>query len=158
MTRKMIIAIVTGFAVLLAVIWTSLYVVLGQGIIPFSPHDEVAGPIILYIAGAFLAVLLTTLVGIGVFVYRDARQRGMPAILWTLVAIFVPYFVGLVVYLIARQARTARCPNCGWAAPADAAFCPRCGQALQSRCAGCRGRVPNDAKFCPGCGVAVGTP
>ena len=96
MTRKMIIAIVTGFAVLLAVIWTSLYV--------------------------------------------------------------VPYFVGLVVYLIARQARTARCPNCGWAAPADAAFCPRCGQALQGRCAGCRGRVPNDVKFCPGCGVAVGTP
>jgi len=100
-----------------------------------------------------LGILVTMVVGAAVFgvvIIGSTRGPFAPDV--------VPYFVGLVVYLIARQARTARCPNCGWAAPADAAFCPRCGQALQGRCAGCRGRVPNDAKFCPGCGVAVGTP
>lgn len=47
-----------------------------------------------------LIILLPFIVGF--FVYRDARQRNMNAILWALVAALAPAFIGLIVYLLVR--------------------------------------------------------
>ncbi len=47
-----------------------------------------------------LIILLPFIVGF--FVYRDARQRNMNAILWAFVAALAPAFIGLIVYLLVR--------------------------------------------------------
>jgi hypothetical protein len=39
---------------------------------------------------------------LGVFVYRDAKAHDLDPLLWTLVAIFAPGFIGLIVYLAVR--------------------------------------------------------
>ena len=48
-----------------------------------------------------IPVIITVL--IAVWVYKDATKRGMSGILWVIVVIFVPYFIGLIIYLIVRR-------------------------------------------------------
>ena len=50
---------------------------------------------------------------------------------------------------------TITCPKCNAQAPANAAFCPSCGQALVATCAKCHAPLPAGAQFCPACGAAV---
>ena len=62
-----------------------------------------------------LMVLLCTAVPVllGVFVYRDANARGMEPLLWTLLAVFAPGFIGLIVYLVVRRDHFKLiCPQC----------------------------------------------
>jgi len=47
---------------------------------------------------ALLCVLSIGSALVGVYVCRDAKARGMDAVLWTLAAILVPDFVGLIFY------------------------------------------------------------
>ena len=51
------------------------------------------------------------LILIAVWVYRDAESRGMSGILWLLIVIFVPYFIGLIIYLIVRRDHPKRPPG-----------------------------------------------
>lgn len=98
--------------------------------------------------------LIFLLIGIGIYVHRDAKKRGMNPILWTLIAIFVPYFIGLIIYLVVRKPEIKTCPECGKEIPPDLdlAFCPNCGYQLKLICPNCQKNVPNDVKFCPYCG------
>ena len=61
-----------------------------------------------------LLVLMVMLpIAIGIYVYRDAKNRSMNAALWTLVAIFAPGFIGLIIYLVVRSEHSAlHCPQC----------------------------------------------
>ena len=49
-----------------------------------------------------MVIILALPIMIGVYVYRDANRRGMNAILWTLVAVFAPSLIGLIIYLLKR--------------------------------------------------------
>ena len=105
----------------------------------------------------FLVVYLAVLVGIpvlvGVYVFRDASRRGMNAVLWTLVAVLAPVFVGLIIYLLVRGSYSdLKCPNC--AAPVTEQYlsCPRCGARLKASCPNCAAPVEPDWKVCPHCG------
>lgn len=52
---------------------------------------------------------------IGVYVYRDAKRRGMNAALWTLIAILAPSLIGFIIYsacagqLFQSEMSTLRC-------------------------------------------------
>jgi len=48
-------------------------------------------------------LILIIAVLIAVWVYKDAESRGMSGILWLLIVIFVPYFIGLIIYLVVRK-------------------------------------------------------
>jgi len=49
-----------------------------------------------------IAILIIIEIIIGVYVYRDAAQRGMRAVLWVVVSVLsVP--VGLIIYLYVRR-------------------------------------------------------
>lgn len=105
----------------------------------------------------FLIVYLVVLVGIpvliGVYVYRDASRRGMNAVLWTLVAVLAPVFVGLIIYLLVRGSYSdLKCPSC--AAPVTERYvsCPKCGARLKATCPNCAAPVEPDWKVCPHCG------
>ena len=45
--------------------------------------------------------------------------------------------------------------GCGFQAPADFAFCPRCGQRLAVTCGGCGTPSPSGFAFCPRCGTRL---
>ena len=74
-------------------------------------------------AGFFLAAWIVCLG----YVHADARRRGMPPILWTLVAMLVPNLLGFLIYFAIRRPIAQPCPQCGQAKRADHRFCSWCG-------------------------------
>lgn len=100
------------------------------------------------------AVIACYIVLIG-YVNRDAGRRGMSRLLWTLVAIFVPNGLGIVLYFILRKPRTTKCPQCDALVEPGFGFCPQCRYRLQPVCPHCQRGVSPGGKFCPYCGGAL---
>lgn len=93
---------------------------------------------------------------IGVYVYRDAKQRNMNPALWTLLAVFAPGFIGLIIYLVARADRTPLvCPNCGYSVNEGFSVCPECGFSLKNKCPRCAMPLEYDWNVCPNCSNPV---
>ena len=91
---------------------------------------------------------------IGVYVYRDAEERGITPVLWTLVAILIPGFMGLLIYLIARtRYAVLRCAQCGAVVEEDYSVCPQCGINLQASCPSCGKNVLPEWNICAYCGT-----
>lgn len=105
---------------------------------------------------ALLAVLMGILVGCFVvligYVNQDAGRRRMSRALWTLIAIFVPNGLGIVLYFVLRKPRPAHCPQCDTEIEPGYSFCPRCRTRLQPICPQCQRSVNIGDKFCPFCG------
>lgn len=77
---------------------------------------------------ALMAVALLSVSLIALWVYRDAKNRGLEAGVWTLVVILVPSLLGLLLYLLVGRRESRRpCPACGAPVPEASAFCGRCG-------------------------------
>lgn len=75
------------------------------------------------VVGTFVAFWL---LGLG-YVYADARRRAMPAVLWVLVAIFVPNLLGFLLYFAIRRPLGSPCSSCGNLISAEQRFCSWCG-------------------------------
>jgi hypothetical protein len=71
-------------------------------------------------------VISIWILGLG-YVNADARRRGMPPILWTLIAAFIPNLLGFLLYFALRQPIALPCPHCGQAMRAEQRFCSWCG-------------------------------
>ncbi len=100
----------------------------------------------------FLVAFLLLAILLGVYVYRDAGRRGMNALLWTLVVIFVPSLIGLIIYLLVRgNYSDLRCPDCDTPITNQYAVCPRCGAKLRPACPACAMPVEPDWQVCPRC-------
>jgi hypothetical protein len=111
-----------------------------------------------------LPVLLGGLVGVALlcglvlligYVYGDARRRGMNHILWTLLAIFIPNAIGIILYFILREPVPVPCPACAAPARRGHAFCACCGTAVRPACPSCRQPVEPGAHNCTGCGALL---
>jgi hypothetical protein len=100
------------------------------------------------VAGTLLACYIL-LIG---YINRDAGRRGMSRLLWTLIAIFVPNALGIVLYFVLRKPRIAHCPQCGSGVEPGFGFCPRCRCRLSPVCPHCQRGVHTNDKFCPYCG------
>jgi hypothetical protein len=153
--RTTLLKLLAAYVIAVAAALALIHVSLAREWIPVSPSDRAAAPILFSMAAAVLFLLLFVAIGVGLYVYRDARRRGMEPLLWTLLAIFVPYFLGLIIYLIARQPLQATCPSCGARCPEKASFCPSCGRPLVRSCAHCQASLQGEARFCHACGQAV---
>ncbi|MBQ8827856.1 MAG: zinc ribbon domain-containing protein [Clostridia bacterium] len=102
-------------------------------------------PIILIIA-AIIPII------IGIYVYRDAKQRSMNVALWTLVAIFAPALIGFIIYLLVRGSYSdIKCPQCKTSIKEEYVICPKCGAKLRPSCLSCAAPVEYDWKHCPKC-------
>ena len=111
-----------------------------------------------FVPWLILMVLLCTAVPVllGVFVYRDANARGMEPLLWTLLAVFAPGFIGLIVYLVVRRDHfKLMCPQCGNEVQQGFVSCPSCGQKLSANCSHCGTALCPEWKLCPQCGSEV---
>jgi RNA polymerase subunit RPABC4/transcription elongation factor Spt4 len=89
---------------------------------------------------------------IAIPVYRDAAKRGLDPWLWAAVATFVPFLIGVVIYLVVRSERMAVCVNCGKSIRSEFKICPYCGQNQGIFCPQCGKSMAADWKVCPHCG------
>jgi len=111
------------------------------------------GPIfLLTLFGIVPIVLYVLLVG---YVYGDAQRRAMNPLLWTLLAIFIPSAIGIILYFILRDPIAVPCPSCGTPARKGHAFCASCGAAVRPGCAQCRQPVEPTWRNCPSCGASL---
>ena len=85
------------------------------------------------------------------YINADAKRRGMNSTLWTLLAIFVPYLIGVVTYFVIREPLTYNCPQCGGTVSARFNFCPSCKYNLRPACPQCKREVNASDKYCPHC-------
>ena len=109
-------------------------------------------PIMLF----FMLLATAVPVIIGLFVYRDAKARGMDPLLWTLLAIFAPGFIGLLIYLIMRRDHVKLiCPDCGSEVQQSFVSCPACGHKLAASCVKCGAALNPEWKLCPQCGTVI---
>jgi hypothetical protein len=83
----------------------------------------IAAPFLGLLAGVVIAIWI---LGLG-YVYADARRRGMPPILWTLIVAFIPNLLGFLLYFALRRPIALRCPHCGQATTVGQRFCAWCG-------------------------------
>jgi hypothetical protein len=100
-----------------------------------SPGDaDTAGAAAAGIAGLgcsclIMIVALAIQIALAVWVYRDAKSRGMDnAMLLTIVTIFTG-LLGVIIYLLMRpKGNLVACPSCAKKRLEGSAKCPHCGQ------------------------------
>jgi len=107
---------------------------------------------LLPMSGAVMLAIYVLLVG---YVYGDARRRGMNQVMWTLLAIFIPSAVGVILYFILRDPVPVPCPGCGTPARKGHAYCASCGVAVRPACPRCRQPVEPGWRNCARCGTAI---
>jgi hypothetical protein len=145
--------------------WVAALVFLAMGglmaslfLLPLLVQHEYKGllfvfPIfLLSLIGAVMLAIYVLLVG---YVYGDARRRGMNQVMWTLLAIFIPSAVGVILYFILRDPIPVPCPSCETPARKGYAFCASCGAAVRSACSQCRQPVEAGWRNCVRCGAAL---
>jgi len=114
----------------------------------------------LALAGAITAgwfVLSCVLFMFG-YVYKDAKRRGMNPALWTLLVIILSpayLFIGLIIYLLVREPLPYTCPQCAASVNARFNFCPSCKYNLHPACPQCQREVTDTDKFCPFCATEL---
>ena len=104
----------------------------------------------------FIVVIIVIPVLIGIYVYRDAAQRGMNAALWTLTAVLAPILTGFIIYLLVRSSYSdLKCPNCGSQVMEQFAVCPICGVRLRTACSNCGFPIEAGWTVCPKCASSL---
>jgi Double zinc ribbon/Phospholipase_D-nuclease N-terminal len=89
------------------------------------------------------------------YINQDAGRRGMSRLAWTLLAVFVPNGLGIILYFILRQALPSLCARCCAHVQASYTYCPHCGESLSPQCPHCHHAIHPGDVFCPFCGQEV---
>ncbi|MGD0222511.1 MAG: zinc ribbon domain-containing protein [Terriglobia bacterium] len=114
--------------------------------------DSRQDPLIAFVGGAAaVSLVLGFLLMLFGYINRDAKRRGMNSTLWTLLAIFVPYAIGVIIYFLMREPLPYNCPACGALVNARFNFCPGCKHDLRPSCPQCKREVRLEDKYCPYC-------
>lgn len=51
----------------------------------------------------FLIIPYTILIFVAIWVYKDAKNKSLNAIVWVLIVWITPFFIGFVIYMINRN-------------------------------------------------------
>jgi hypothetical protein len=101
----------------------------------------------------FAALVLAAYILLVGYVSGDAKRRGMRRLLWTLIAIFVPNAIGIILYFFMRDPVMATCPRCATPVKSTFAYCHQCGTEIARACPNCRRPVEHNWKACAYCGT-----
>lgn len=85
----------------------------------------------------------------------DAGRRGMSRALWTIVVIFVPSAMGLILYFLLRAPIQGGCPACGAAVDALTNYCARCGYSFRPAHPEGKAAIGPGDRFCSRCGAGL---
>jgi RNA polymerase subunit RPABC4/transcription elongation factor Spt4 len=120
-------------------------------------------------AGLFGLIALFIWVAVVVWVYRDAKERGMEGALWALL-VFFTHLLGFIIYLLVRSGHPVlarkepgppsaapgptgpACRSCGKPTEKDHLYCHACGDRLKNVCPKCGKDTRSDWQICPYCG------
>ncbi len=107
--------------------------------------------------GIVVGIMLGLVITIGFVVYKDAKALGLNAILWTIAAIIIPNFIGVIIYLVVRSTtpKKVTCSICQTKIKEDYNVCPECGSSFVVFCKGCKRPVEPELKICPYCGESM---
>ena len=121
-----------------------------------GPHGMVTWPLAAQFAFNFLipVIPLVTIFFYG-YIYGDAKRRGMHYVIWTLLAIFVPYLIGVLLYFVLRDPVPSECPACHNFVLAKFTFCPYCGASVRPSCPQCGKTLEPGWVNCGYCGTKV---
>lgn len=136
-----------------AVAYAGLAALLWEVAIPHGQHVKY-WPVwcqVLFTAGISVSMFFYVLL-IG-YICSDAKRRGMRHVMWTLLAIFIPNSIGVILYFVLRDPLPVPCPTCGVPSGPGFAFCPKCGAELSPACPSCRRAVQRDWANCAYCGA-----
>lgn len=79
-----------------------------------------------------LGLLILAKVFIAIWVYKDAKSRGMNPFIWTiLILIYSGVLVFLVYLLVIRKERNITCENCNFTQSEKLLYCGRCGSEMK---------------------------
>jgi hypothetical protein len=136
-------------------IWLAFFLLMF--LLPFRDDPGVrdwplAGKLAVSVLPGIPMFVLVSLIG---YVYSDARRRGMRYIVWTLLAIFIPNAIGIILYFILRDPLLEPCPHCHAMVRHGYAFCPKCGGPLANACPKCRCAVEPGWSHCVSCGAPL---
>jgi len=135
-----------------AVIWVGMAAVVLLEVVPGQHLSGGQDWAEMIVVGSFLPVFFSAHVLLVGYINADARRRGMRYVLWTLLALFVPFTVGVLIYFLMRDGLMRECPRCSTMVSGKFAFCAKCGNALTETCSNCRRAVEPGWSHCPGCG------
>jgi predicted RNA-binding Zn-ribbon protein involved in translation (DUF1610 family) len=116
---------------------------------PVGRQWPLGGKLAVSVLPGLTVFALVLLIG---YVYADAKRRGMRYVMWTLLAIFIPNAIGIILYFVLRDPLLMHCTHCGAEAKQGFAFCPKCGGALALACPQCRRAVEQGWSHCVHCG------
>src|SRR5215510_6557706 len=71
----------------------------------------------------FILAFLVLMIG---YVNQDAGRRGMSRTLWTLLVIFIPNAIGIILYFLLRSPIRITCPKCDAVVDPRVNYCPHC--------------------------------
>jgi len=72
------------------------------------------GIALLGVSALLLVLLFTMPIGIAVWVFQDARDRGWNGVFWALVSVLVPIPFGVAIYMLARSERRFKAKGSVW--------------------------------------------
>ncbi len=134
----------------------------GPAVVP-GPHIPMTS-LVMFVP---LLLLLTLWIAVIIWVYQDARRRGMSGLLWALL-VLIGNITALLIYLIVRNdyqkitpplspvsANPHPCPSCGKPVSPDFSLCPYCGAHLKQTCSQCGKTVDSEWSYCPYCGNSM---
>jgi hypothetical protein len=126
-------------------------------LLPFRLDPEgrnwpLAGKLAMSILPGLPLLVLVLLIG---YVYADAKRRGMRYVMWTLLAIFIPNAIGIILYFVLRDPLLVHCSHCGAEARHGFSFCARCGGPLALACPQCRRAIEPGWTHCVYCGASL---
>lgn len=104
--------------------------------------------------GLMPLVLIPYIALIG-YVNADSRRRGMRYVMWTLLAVFIPNALGIILYFVLRDPMMTPCPHCATPVKHGFTFCPACGTAVGIACPQCKKTVEPGWSHCPACGIKL---
>ena len=79
----------------------------------------------------------------------------MRYVMWTLLAIFIPNGIGIILYFLMRDPLPRNCVKCGTPGRPGFAYCPKCGASLTQTCPQCRHLIEAGWSHCAGCGAGL---
>lgn len=139
-------------------VYAGFALLLSQWFIPRNPELSPWPALLKILFSLGLPTIFAILVLLIGYVYGDARRRGMRYVLWTLLAIFIPNAIGIILYFILRDPLPQSCRKCGAIVSARFSHCPDCGAAVAQTCPECHRRVEREWFHCAHCGASLQSP
>lgn len=105
------------------------------------------------VAAVLILFIMSYLVLVALWVYRDARKSKINALLWGIITLFTN-IAGLFVYLIYKQ-NSQVCHQCGALQNKTNIYCIHCGNKINKTCKNCSTITNEGDNFCHHCGVKI---